>query len=175
MDRENKYYIYVRSVLFLVIFIVLHYLYKWFPNVVVSLFSGINESVYQHFKIGFYSYLILTIIEFTVFRKKIDDRKNFFFSHLLSAIIIPWIIFILFLIAAMFFGERHFIIELIYAITITYLTALCTSIFEQEIKEIEFSKRFKWLMLIFLVILIMEFTIFTFNLPWHDIFADPYA
>lgn len=175
MDRENKYYIYVRSVLFLVIFIVLHYLYKWFPYVVVSLFSGINESVYQHFKIGFYSYLILTIIEFTVFRKKIDDRKKFFFSHLLSAIIIPWIIFILFLIAAMFFGERHFIIELIYAISITYLTALCTSIFEQEIKKIEFSKRFKWLLLIFLVILIMEFTIFTFNLPWHDIFAEPYA
>lgn len=124
---------------------------------------------------AFYSYLILTIIEFIVFRKEIDDRKKFLFSHLLSAIILPWLIFILFLIAAMFFGERNFIIEIIHANIILYLTALSISFFELEIKEIEFSKRFNWLILIFLVILIMEFTIFTFNLPWHDIFADPYA
>ncbi len=124
---------------------------------------------------AFYSYLILTIIEFIVFRKEIDDPKKFIFSHLLSAIILPWLIFILFLIAAMFFGERNFIIEIIHANIILYLTALSISLFELEFKEIEFSKRFNWLILIFFVILIMEFTIFTFNLPWHDIFANPYA
>ena len=75
----------------------------------------------------------------------------------------------------MFFGERDFIIEIIHANIILYLTALSVSFFEQEFKDIEFSKRFNWLIVIFLVILIMEFTIFTFNLPWHDIFADPYA
>ena len=175
MDRDNKYYIYVRSLLLLVIFIIFHYLYRWFPSIVISLFSGINETVYQHLKLAFYSYLILTIIEFTVFRKKIDDNKKFFFSHLFSAIIFPWFVFILFLIAAMFFGERNFIVEIIHANIVLYLSALSISLFEYEIKDVEFSKRINGLILLLLVILIIEFTVFTFNLPWHDIFADPYA
>lgn len=175
MDMENKYYIWIRSLVFLLIFIILHFLYDWFPNVVTSIFSGTDESVYQHFKIAFYSYLILTIIEFGIFRKAINDNKKFFFSHLVSTIIIPWIVFMLFFIAAAFFGERHYIVEIIYANVITYLTAITISVFEQEINKIELTKRFKILILVLFVILIVEFTIFTFNLPWHDVFADPYA
>lgn len=92
-----------------------------------------------------------------------------------SAIIISWIVFILFLIGAMFYGERYFIIEIIYAIIIVCLTAISISIIEQEIKKLEFSNRFKILIVILFVLLILEFTVFTSKLPWHDIFADPYS
>jgi len=92
-----------------------------------------------------------------------------------SAIIVSWIIFILFLIGAMFYGQRYFVIEIIYAQTVVYLTALTISIFEREIKKIEFSNSFKIIIYILFVLLILEFTVFTFNLPWHDIFADPYS
>ena len=175
MLMDNKYYIFLRSLLFNIILIILHYLYHWFPNVVVSLFSGLDESVYQHFKIAFYSYLILTIIEFAVFSKNIENRKSFFFTHILSGVFLPWIIFLLFLTAATFYGERAVIVEIIYANVITYLSAVTITVFEQEFKDFEFSKRFNILIVILTAILIIEFTVFTFNLPWHDIFADPYA
>ena len=157
------------------IFILLHYLYKWFPNIIFSIFSPINESVYQHFKNAFYSYLILTLIEYVIFRKEIQDKNKFFFSHMLSAIIIAWFIFIFFLTLAMFYGERQFIVEIIYAQTIVFLTGISISIFEQEFKSLEFSKRFKVLIIVLFVYLVVEFTVFTFNLPWHDVFADPYS
>ncbi len=94
---------------------------------------------------------------------------------MLSAIIISWFIFILFLTVAMFYGERHFIVEIIYAQTIVYLTGISISIFEQELKNLEYSKRFKVLIIVLFIFLVVEFTVFTFNLPWHDIFADPYS
>ncbi len=175
MDLNSKNYMYVRSFVLLLIFILLHYLYKWFPNIIFSLFSPIDESVFQHFKNAFYSYIILTLIEYFIFRKEIKDKNRFFFSHMLSAIIIAWFIFILFLTLAMFYGERQFIVEIIYAQIIVYLTAISISIFEQEFKNLEFSKRFKVLIIVLFIYLVVEFTVFTFKLPWHDVFADPYS
>ncbi|MHA2007021.1 MAG: DUF6512 family protein [Promethearchaeota archaeon] len=175
MDIDSKNYIFVRSGIYLVIFVLSHYLFKWFPNEVLSLFSSIDESVFQHMKLAFYSYLILSLIEGAIFRNKIPNKEKFIYSHILSAVIIPFIIFTLFLIGAMFYGERPFLVEIFYAITITFTSSLVTTVIEQEYKELEFNKRFKILLIVITVILIMEFTIFTFNLPWHDIFVDPYG
>ena len=175
MEYDDKNYIFVRSGLYLVIFLLLHYLFKWFPNVVISLFSAIDESVFQHMKIAFYAYVILTLIEFLILRNKIADTKKFIYSHLFSAVIIPFMTLVLFSVGAMVYGERSYIVEIIYAISITYLTGLSVSIIEQELREIQFSKRFKMFLLIIIVIMIAEFTVFTFNLPWHDVFANPYG
>ena len=60
MDYESKNYMYLRGLVFLIIFLILHYLYEWFPNIITQIFSGTDESLYQHLKIGFYDYLILT-------------------------------------------------------------------------------------------------------------------
>ena len=175
MEYDDRNYLFVRSGLNLVIFLTLHYLYRWFPNVVISLFSAIYESVFQHMKISFYAYIILTLIEFILFRKKKTDAKKFIYSHLFSAVLIPFITLILFSIGAMVYGERSYVVEIIYAIIITYLSGFSISIIEQEFQDIEFSKRFKIFLLIIIVIMISEFTIFTFNLPWHDVFANPYG
>ena len=175
MVFDNKNYIFIKSAMYLAIFLILHYLFKWVPNTIVSLFSAINESVYQHMKIAFLAYIILMLIEFVIFRKKISDKQNFVFSHLLSAVLIPFFTLVLFLIGAMFYGERHFVVEIIYAISIAYLSGLSINILEQEFHKVQFSMRFKIFLLIIIIIMITEFTIFTFNLPWHDVFADPYG
>lgn len=44
----------VKIILIHIIFMLLHYLYDWYPNDSTAIFSGINESVYQHMKIGFF-------------------------------------------------------------------------------------------------------------------------
>jgi cell shape-determining protein MreD len=143
----------------------------------ISLFSGLDESVFQHMKIAFYAYIVLTAIEFILFRKKINDIKKFIYSHLLSTMLIPLIVLILFLVGAMIYdSERSKVVEIIYALTITYLSGLSISIIEQEFKEIEFSKRFKALLFIIIIIMILEFTVFTIRgNPWHDLFANPYG
>jgi len=77
--------------------------------------------------------------------------------------------------AVVYDAERSYVVEIIYAIIITYLSGFSISIIEQELKDTEFSKRFKVFLLVIIVIMIVEFTVFTFNLPWHDIFANPYG
>ena len=154
----------------------MHYLYKFFPIVIFQIFSGINESVFQHMKIGFYTYLILSVIEFFVFKKKISDANKFLFSRVFSMILYPFLLFLLFLFTRVVYPwQMHFVIEIISAQTVVYISVLILGFIELDIVKLEFGKRLKVLLLILMVLLIIEFTAFTFYLPWHDVLANPYA
>ena len=177
MDYNHKSYLWIRSFIFLCIFELLHYSFELFPNIVVQIFSGINESNFQHWKIGYYSYLILTLVEFLIFRKKItgENREKFIYSHLLTALIVSWIIFIIWYIAPAIYGPIPILwIEIVYSIVACYISILIASILEQNLNEITFRLPLKIIIWILNLLLIMEFTLFTFNLPWADVFADPY-
>jgi len=177
MDFNNKAYLLIRSFIYLSIFELLHYSYDLFPNIFTQIFSGINESFFQHWKIGYYSYIILTIGEILIFRKKIaeESKEKFIYSHLLSAIILPMIIFIIWYIAPAVYGPIPvFWIEIVYSILACYISILIVSILEQYLKEINYRTPLKIIICILNSLLIMQFTIFTFKLPWADVFADPY-
>lgn len=176
MNLDDHKYMYIRSLIFLGIFILLHYTYDWFPNIVVQIFSGTNESPFQHMKIGFYSYIILMLIEFLVFRKKIADNTKYLFSRIISTVILPWIIFIIFFLSRVFYPwEMHFVVEIITAQLSTYISVLIIGYIELDTIKIEYGTRLKVIFVILMTLLIVEFTAFTFYLPWHDVLTDPYA
>ena len=173
--EENK-YIYIRSLIFLLIFIILHYTYDWFPNIVFQIFSGIDESVFQHMKIGFYSYIILVLIEFSIFRKNISNHGSFWFSRIFSTVMYSWVMFILFFFSRVIYPlEMHFVWEIIIAQITTYVSVMILGFMEVEIAKIEFGKRMKIILIVLIVLLVIEFTAFSFYLPWHDLLGDPYA
>ena len=62
----------------------------WKP---MALISGVNESVWEHLKIGFWPAFVWAIIEFFVFGKKV---KNFFFAKGISYLVLPVTIIALF-------------------------------------------------------------------------------
>jgi hypothetical protein len=74
---------------FQIIFLVLHYSYDWFPNKITHLFSGIDESVYQHMKLAFYAYFPVVIGEILFQRKSIQSWVNFCYARILSFTILP--------------------------------------------------------------------------------------
>jgi len=176
MNLGDSKYIYVRSLLFLLIFTGMHYAYKFFPNVVVLLFSPLNEAVFQHMKTGFYTYIILTVIEFFIFKKKIANKPKFLFSRVFSMVLYPYLIFLFFLFTRVVYPwQMHFVVEIISAQIVVYISVLFLGFLEVEIAKLEFGKRLRVLLLILLVLLIIEFTAFSFYLPWHDILANPYG
>ena len=63
---------------------------EWTPMAIIS---GVNESTWEHFKIGFWPAFIWAFIEFFVFGKKV---KNFYFAKGISFLVIPAVISILF-------------------------------------------------------------------------------
>ncbi|MFX0011268.1 MAG: hypothetical protein ACFE9R_13210, partial [Candidatus Hermodarchaeota archaeon] len=148
----------------------------WFPNIAFQIFSGIDESVFQHMKIGFYSYIIYMLIEFLVFRKKINNNTRFFFSRIFSAVFYPWVMFMIFFFTRVIYpGEMYFIFEIISAQICTYISVLILGFIELDLIKLDYSRRLKVLLLILIILLIIEFTAFSFYLPWHDVLKDPYV
>lgn len=176
MNLDDNKYLYLRSLLFLAIFTGMHYAYKFFPNVVVLLFSPLNEAVFQHMKTGFYTYIILTVIEFFIFKKKITNNTQFLFSRVFSMVLYPFLIFLFFLFTRVVYPwQMHFVVEIISAQIVVYISVLFLGFLEVDIAKLEFGKRLRVLLLILIVLLIIEFTAFSFYLPWHDILANPYV
>lgn len=174
MKYNSKSYLYLRGLLFLAIFLILHYAYDWFPNFFFQIFSGINESNYQHWKIGFYSYVILSLIESALFQRSLDNKSQFVYTHLMGAILIPWMIFMLWYIAPALLGQFTRVwVEILYANIVTYASILMISKLEVTLLPVTFSRSVKIGLWLLFCILIMEFTIFTFRLPWVDVFAEP--
>ena len=174
MELNSKAYISVRGLVYIPIFLSLHYIYEWFPNIFFQIFMGTEESVYQHCKLGFYAYLILVVLEFAIFRKKISDSTKYWWSRLMGALILPWLIFIIWYTAPAVYGFIPILwLEILYANICVYVTILSISIFEGAFQEINYSKAVKICLVILLLLTIMEFTIFSFKKPWADMFTVP--
>jgi hypothetical protein len=69
----------------------------------------------------------------------------------------------------------HYIVEIISAQATVYVSALILGFIELETIKMEYGKRLKVLLVGLIILLIVEFTAFTLNLPWHDVLANPYT
>ena len=49
----------------------IHFLYDFIPNFLTSIFAPVNESIWEHMKILYTTYLIYGGIEYLLFREKI--------------------------------------------------------------------------------------------------------
>lgn len=88
-----------KALAFWAVFIVLYLLYRFFPVFPLSIICGITESNFQHYKAGFFSYLIVNAIEYIWNRRKIQEYDRFIFSRMLATVFLPWIIFLLWYLA----------------------------------------------------------------------------
>ncbi len=174
LDRDYKYYVFIKAAVYVLLFRLLHYIYEWTGNnAIVGIFTSVDESVFQHMKMAFYTYLIVTIIEYLIFKDDIDDPKEFMYSSLFSLILLPWFVQFLYFTAAMFGHIDNYYFELIYSISMGYFSIIPVILLEKWYVKLELQKPAKILILILTVLLVAQFTVFTFFPPWHDVFANP--
>ena len=73
---------------------VLHFIYGWTNHSsIIGLFAPVNESVWEHLKLGFWSLMIFSIPEYFFIGKKV---KNFFIAKLSGVIVLEIIIVVVF-------------------------------------------------------------------------------
>jgi len=155
-------------------FLILHYSYDFLPILPIKLISGINESFFQHAKTGFYAYLIVNLVEYFIYRKKMVNTDNFVFTRLFSTTIMPWFIFIIWFIAPAYYGPiNNVVVEIIYANIALILAGICMLAIEQVMESVHFQTLSKVVIIALFMISISQYTVFTFNTPWVDIFAIP--
>ena len=145
----------------------LHFAYELISNnLIVGIFSAVNESIWEHLKILVIPMFIVSIYEYIILK---DNRDNFFIS-LLARILTGIILIIsLYYLYTNLFGNNIDSIN----IAIFYVSALIAQIvwyFIMLNKPI--SKRINIISFISLVIILMLFIVFTFATPRLGIFKD---
>lgn len=156
-------------------FLLLHYAYDWAPILPFRLLSGVDESIFQHMKIGFYAYLLVSILEYLISRKRLPVSSDAFaFSRLLVTVLVPWFMFVLWFMAPAYYGELpNDLLEILYANVIMVFLGFCAVAVEQGFETAAYSRTLKGVIVALFLISVSHYTIFTFRLPWCDVFADP--
>lgn len=164
----------VKIILIHLIFMLFHYLYDWYPNDFIAIISGINESVYQHMKIGFFAYLSFVLIEFLLTRKHISIFSSYAYSRLFSATYLPLVMMVIYLSGPLVFGQfKSVIYEVFFANIALLATSFTTLVIENQIEKSIPGYLFRFVIIILFILSFVEFVMFTFRLPWFDIFAIP--
>ena len=136
-------------------------------NPIVGVFSAVNESVWEHLKLGFWPILLLTLIEYRLIKKQ---TNNFFLGKAISALTIITVIPIIFYLYTSFTGESIFLIDIssfFIAVIIGQILSYLTIIHKK------LSKNLELISITLLIIMAILFIVFTFYPPNLPPFQDP--
>ena len=148
-----------------------HYLYEIFKeNIIIGIVSPVNESMWEHWKMGFYPILVYSTIEYILIGQ---DIKNFWFSKFIGILVFEFICYYTVAISDFFIELSKtklrlivhigsYFIGLVVGQISSYITASIT-VHNNILLYIAFIG-------IFIEILLM--TIFTFNPPRMKYFRD---
>jgi hypothetical protein len=146
----------------------LHFTFEWSGyNPVVGVFSAVNESVWEHLKLGFWPALLYMIIEYRRIRK---DVNNFFVAKTVVAYAITAIIPSIFYSYTLFTGESIFVIDILSFIVAVIIGQYLSY---RLLVHKQLSPSLEKIALAALLLLAIAFIVFTFIPPHLPPFQDP--
>lgn len=170
----RQFKVWQKALLFYAIFLLFYGLSKVATGMPLALIIATNESNFQHYKAAFFCYLIASLIEYLVFRKRISAEQGFLYSRMAAAVFIPWMVFLLWYLAPAVIGKwPRELYEIIWSNLITIAVAFSTVVLERGMMEIHFSRELKLVLWTLFIASITLYIIFTFQLPWADVFVEP--
>lgn len=146
----------------------LHFAYELSDgNAFVALFTPISESIWEHFKLGFYSLIIYALIAYLFVKKK---ANNYLFATGVSSIILNLIITLLYYAYNIFTDKSIIWLDIsIYILAV----AIAFFIFYKLTTRPPLPTITKWIGLIIILFTISAFIAFTLNPPnQFDLFID---
>lgn len=98
--------------------IIYHNIYVYYPNTITSIFFPVNESIFEHMKLIYLSYLSSLFIEYILLNNNNLNTKNLKFCTIFSIIFNIVILLIIYPSIYSLYSHNTFITLLIYFITI---------------------------------------------------------
>jgi len=144
---------------------ILHFAYEFTSIKGLALISAVNESVWEHLKIGFYGALLFYIVEYF----HIGKYPNFLFAKLISLYFIPIFIVVTYYTYTGILGKHFLLVDLL----IAFVAGMLAQILSYKIitSPKDYSS-LNFLSIILIIIAIITFTIFTFKPPHIPLFFD---
>lgn len=157
------------------VFLTLYFAFKYIDWAPLKLICGINESNFQHYKAAFFSWIIVSLIEYPLVKRSIAGRDSYFYSRMATTTILPWFIFILWYTGPAVYGQMPNIgLEVAYANLITILSGITAAVFEKGLIQIKYFTGLKIVIIFLFLVSLMHYIVFTFaKLPWADVFVEP--
>ncbi len=173
MEKPTGFRPWLKGLLFWITFLLLTVLSKLIPVFPITLFTAVDESTFQHFKATFIAYLLISLIEYLEYRKNIQQKSSFWYARLLAAVIAPWMVFLLWYQMAAIYGPLNSVgLEILYGNIVTFLVGLVAVTLERGFEQISYGKSLKVLVWGLVLCSVVLYTIFSFRLPWTDVFIE---
>ena len=152
--------------IFLIGFII-HNLYEWFPSNILAIFVPVNESVFEHIKMIFTSYMIWILIKRILYKKFNINEPCFLFKEVLITIFeIP---FFLCIFLPIYNNHLENLMLTLFVYFVTIVISAVTGYF------IQFKNNYKILNILSLIVIVIIYLIFgylTFKPPINNFFLD---
>ena len=165
-ERTILYYEILGMVFIIILGSLLHFTFEWSNyNSLVGIFSAVNESVWEHLKIGFWPTMLFAIIEYWFLKKY---SNNFWLGKAVCVCVIP--VFI----AAAFYSYTTFLEEsLLIDISIFMIAIVIGQLVSYKLLTYrKLSEKFTNISLIVLAVWGLAFAVFTFYPPHIPLFQD---
>jgi hypothetical protein len=164
----------LKAFIYLIFFSVLHFGYDLTHLSFLKPFCGINESIFQHLKMAFWAYLLASLVEYPVYKRKNKKYESFWIPRFFSATMVPWTIFLVWYLAPATGGKfRLSYMELIWALVVSYFSGLAGGLMERTLEEQRLAFCFKVLVIFLALASAFLYIAFTYQLPWIDMFRAP--
>ena len=139
-------------------------------NIIVGLIAPINESIWEHWKLGLYPILIYSIVEYAFVKK---EANNFLFSKFICILVFEIVCFSITALWSFFFKDLGATTEMIVDIVAYLLGILIGQTVSYIIGCITLpNKKLRYIALIGILLHIIVFVIFTFKPPMKESFKD---
>jgi len=146
---------------------ILHFVFDWSSQwEPLGVIAAVNESVWEHFKIGFWPALLYAIVEYPFLKKY---TNNFLIAKAACVYVIPVTIAIVFYSYTSVFGQEILLVD----ISIFVLAIALGQLASYRILTLSQLQRwFNGLGVFLIIILAVAFGVFTFYPPHLPIFLD---
>jgi hypothetical protein len=146
----------------------LHFTFEWSGyQPIVGVFSAVNESVWEHLKLGFWPALLYAIIEYRQIKK---ETNNFFLAKTVVPYAIIAIIPLIFYSYTSITGESIFVIDILsFFVAVVIAQFLSYKLLTHK----QLSNKLEKVAILALLLLGVAFIVFTFYPPHLPIFQDP--
>jgi hypothetical protein len=169
VERRRVLFFELAGIVFIIILgSILHFTFEWSGSqAVVGVFSAVNESVWEHLKLGFWPAIVFALIEFKYLKK---TTSNFLFAKAIGIYLIPIIIMVIFYSYTAVLGESLLVIDIL-SFVIAVIVGQLVSYRLLIGKTLQYN--LDMVSLIALILLGFAFVLFTFYPPQFPMFQDP--
>lgn len=144
-----------------------HFVFELYPNILISIFFPVNESIWEHMKILFTSILIYSLIDKIILDKNEVKYNNFYLQTFITAIISIPLYLTIYLPIYHIFSENLIISIIILLIVYIIVEIISYYILKQKQYNIP-----NYIITILIILTYIIFTYLTYNPPHNYIFYD---